>query len=243
MTAQTKYKAGNLNFGEYKLIYVNDTLDFLTMQKVIIDSFIDFVDDFIQPYGLEFCFEYFDRRTQLSLLNSEMEAFMLKLNRPNLSFLPIWSNTQEIEIEAISKKSIHLFVLSQLIKREKEENLYGLSHLSFQTGLFRLPEPTKERSFSLELENQINNSIIYPCISDDWFESPLKTIFLFPPIELNFSREPYSKAWSLSIISNWDIYSHQNQLGFKVLCKKINLLLQKGWELEFSSFKLESYEK
>jgi len=225
-----KFTEGNLNFGEFVFLFFDEKLNFIETQKHIVKSFFEFSDDFIKPYGIELCFELFYAENQLISTKTDYEAFLLKNQNQEVDFTPIWSKSKDLIFDNIDFETIIKFVLEK--NNEKTENNYlkGLSHLSFQTGLFKLPEKNQLKYFLLEKENQVNKTIDYQCFSEYWFEAPLKKLFVFPPIELNFSREPYSKAWSLHINLNWDIYSKKNEIGYKILSGKIEKLINLGWE-------------
>ena len=224
-----RFIEGNLSYGQFKFLFINEELSFIETQKHIVFSFFELANSFFMPYGVELCFEKFDPKTQLVLTKKEFEAFVLKTEHPHIDFSPIWTNSKEIISERIDIESVFAFVLKKNNENHDSETLTGLSHLSFQSGLFRLPEKNEAKMFFLEKENQIHNAIEHPCFSEEWFEAPLKKTFFFPPMELNFSREPYSKAWSLLISLNWDIYSLKNEQGFKLLSSKFELLLKNGW--------------
>lgn len=231
-----KFVERNLSHGEFRFEYFNEEYSFIESQRHVVDCFFTFAENFIKPYGVELCFEQFDPLTELPMTKKDFQALLLKIENPKLSFMPIWTNTEEILVSKIDKETVMKFVLNQNTQTEQNDSKTGLSHLSFQTGLFRLPTKIAARKFYLERENQIDSAIEYECVSDEWFESPLQKLFLFPPIEFNFSREPYSKVWSLLISLNWDMYSPKNKAGFDLLSEKISLLIESGWICEFSSF-------
>ncbi|ALO14053.1 hypothetical protein L21SP5_00374 [Salinivirga cyanobacteriivorans] len=226
-----KFVEGNLSYGQFRFEYFNEENSFIESQRHIANSFFAFADNYIKPYAIELCFKQFDSSTELPMAKKDYHAFLLKIENPKLSFMPIWSNTQEIYVSQINRDTVFQFVLEQNVGNIQNEPLTGMSHFSFQTGLFRLPTKIDARKFYLEKENQVHTAMEYPCISDTWFEAPLNHIFLFPPIELNFSREPYSKAWSLLIVLNWNMYSHQNEDGFKLLSHKFEVLEKLGWQI------------
>lgn len=163
------------------------------------------------------------------LTKEEFEPYLLQTHHPNIDFTPIFTKTKIIQVDQIDFDTVFNFVDNKTKFNKNLDFQTGLSLLSFQAGLFRLPQITNEKKFYLEKENQVQTAYEYECVSEEWFESPLKSPFMFPPIELNFSREPYSKAWRMSISLNWDIYSPKNEDGFAILSKKMNLLLNKGW--------------
>lgn len=229
-----KFVEGNLSHGQFRFEYFNEENSFIESQRHVVDCFFAFAENFIKPYGVELCFEQFDSSTELPMTNKDYQAFLLKIDNPKLSFMPIWTNTKEILVSKIDKETVMTFVLNQNTQTEQNDSKTGLSHLSFQTGLFRLPTKNEARKFYLEKENQIDSALEYECVLDEWFESPLQKVFLFPPIELNFSREKYSKAWSLLISLNWDMYSKNNDAGFQLLSQRIKLLIDNGWQLEYS---------
>lgn len=234
MNQQPKFKGGNLINGTYRLVFINDEMGFREIQTLIVSTFFDFMDNFIKPFGIELCFERFDLENQFVLTKEKFEPYLLKTHHPNIDFTPIFTNTKIIQTDKTDFDAVLNFVDIKTKTIENQNFLTGLSHLSFQTGLFRLPTKIAARKFYLEKENQIDSAIEYECVSDEWFESPMQKVFLFPPIELNFSREPYSKAWSLLISLNWDMYSKKNDAGFQLLSQKLNLLVDKGWQLEYS---------
>jgi len=234
MNQQPKFKEGNLSNGTYRLVFINDEMGFREIQTLIVSTFFDFMDNFIKPFGIELCFERFDLENQFVLTKEKFESYLLKTHHPNIDFTPIFTNTKIIQTDKTDFDAVLNFVDIKTKTIENQNFLTGLSHLSFQTGLFRLPTKIAARKFYLEKENQIDSAIEYECVSDEWFESPMQKVFLFPPIELNFSREPYSKAWSLLISLNWDMYSKKNDAGFQLLSQKLNLLVDKGWQIEYS---------
>jgi hypothetical protein len=233
LNQEPKYKEGNLSFGEYKFLYINEEMNFVAAQKFIVSTFFNFTENLIKPYSLDLCFEQFDPETQLPLTKKDYQAFMLKIENSNVCFLPIWTKTQEIEVRKVDEETVMEFIIEKNNKNKQNDFFMGLSHLSFQAGLFRLPQRVEAKKFFLEKENQISYAFEYPCISEEWFEAPLEKTFMFPPIELNFSREPYSRAWSLSINLNWDIYSEKNEKGFGLLSEKIKLMENNGWTKKF----------
>lgn len=226
---------GNLSNGEFKLLYINEEQCFIDMQNNIVTSFFEFADGLIVPYGLELCFERFDPEYHFLLSGEKAESYLLKTLHPNVDFTPIFSQTQTIETETINPRTVLDFIHQKTKQKENQNFLTALSHLSFQSGLFKLPEREPSKIFFLEKENQIGHMFEYPCISEDWFEAPLMNPFMFPPFELNFDREPYTKAWSLLISLNWDMYSRKNASGFGLLNNKISLLVSKGWIWENSN--------
>jgi hypothetical protein len=231
-----RFVEGNLSNGQLKFIFFNEEFSLIESQKHVVSSFFEFADNFIKPYGIELCFERFDLENQFVLTKEKFEPYLLKTHRPNIDFTPIFTKTKIIQTDKIDLQTVLDFVESKTEIVEIQNFMTGLSHLSFQSGLFRLPKMTNEKKFYLEKENQVQTYYEYECVSDEWFESPLKNPFMFPPIELNFSRDPYSKAWSLQVYLNWDMYSQKNKEGFDLLSKKINLLIKRGWVCEFSSF-------
>lgn len=230
-----KFVEGNLSNGELKLSYFNEELSFEEVQKQIVSSFFEFADGLIVPYGLELCFERFDRENHFLLSGEKAEPYLLKTLHPNVDFTPIFSQTQTIEIETINPATVLDFIHQKTMNQESQNSLTALSHLSFQSGLFKLPEREPSKKFFLEKENQIGHTFEYPCISEDWFEAPLMNPFMFPPFELNFDKDPYTKTWSLLISLNWDMYSRKHASGFGLLNKKISLLVRNGWVWENSS--------
>ncbi len=228
-----RFVEGNLSNGQFKFLFFNEEFSLIESQKHVISSFFKFADNFIKPYGIELCFERFDLENQFVLTKEKFEPYLLKTHRPNIDFTPIFTKTKIIQTDKIDLQTVLDFVESKTEIVEIQNFMTGLSHLSFQSGLFRLPNKLTQKKFYLEKENQVQSAYEYECVSDEWFESPLKNPFMFPPIELNFSRDPYSKAWSLQVYLNWDMYSKKNEDGFAILSEKINLLLHKGWENEF----------
>ena len=231
-----RFVEGNLSNGQLKFIFFNEKFSLIESQKHVVSSFFEFADNFIKPYGIELCFERFDLENQFVLTKEKFEPYLLQTHHPNIDFTLIFTNTKIIETDKTDFETVLNFVENKTKFIENQDIRTGLSHLSFQTGLFRLPTKIATRKFYLEKENQIDSVLEYECVSDEWFESPLKNPFMFPPIELNFSRDPYSKAWSLQVYLNWDMYSQKNKEGFDLLSKKINLLIKRGWVCEFSSF-------
>lgn len=224
-----RFVEGNLSNGQFKFIFFNEEFSLIETQKHIISSFFEFADNFIKPYGIELCFERYDIKNQVVLTKEEFEPYLLQTHHPNIDFTPIFTKTKMIQVDQIDFDTVLNFVDNKTKLIENQDFQKELSHLSFQSGLFRLPKMTNEKKFYLEKENQVQTAYKYECISEEWFESPLKSPFMFPPLELNFSRDPYSKAWSLQVDLNWDMYSKKNEDGFAILSKKMNLLLNKGW--------------
>jgi hypothetical protein len=231
-----RYVEGNLSNGQFKLMFFNEKFSMIESQKHVVSSFFEFADNFIKTYGIELCFEKFDLENQFVLTNQAFEPYLLQTHHLKIDYTPIFSNTKIIQTDKIDLQTVLDFVESKTKTVENQNFLTGLSHLSFQSGLFRLPTKIAARKFYLEKENKIQSAYEYECVSDEWFESPLNKPFMFPPFELNFSREPYSKAWSLLISLNWDMYSPKNKTGFDLLSEKISLLIKSGWICEFSSF-------
>jgi hypothetical protein len=230
-----RFIEGNLSNGQFKFVFFNDNFSWIESQKQIVASFFEFADNFIKPYGIELCFERFDLENQFVLTKEAFEPYLLQTHHFKIDYTPIFSNTKIIQPAKIDFETVLNFVESKTKTLENQNFLLGLSHLSFQSGLFLLPEKTTRKKFYLEKENQVHSAYEYECVSDEWFEAPLKETFMLPPIELNFDRDPYSKAWQLLISLNWDIYSQKNKNGFAILSQKIKLLLDSGWITEFLS--------
>lgn len=232
MKTKRIYKGGNYNFGEYQFSFKKNKNCLLETQKVVIESFFQFCDGFIIPYGVELCFKYFDCTIENQMSALGYQPYILKRNKPKLSFLPIFSKTIEISIQQMTQETV-LTNLTQIeSENEHAETIKGLAHLSFQAGAFRLPNKSSEKKFLLEGANSVNEYVEWDCISDEWFEAPLKEKCLYPPLEINFSYEPSFKLWHLKINLNWDIYSENNEVGFLMFFDKINILKKIGWIME-----------
>ncbi len=217
----------DLKCGEFWLEFnCIDDVDFLTHNNRLIRSFFLFIKDFLDPYSLNVGFSTFD---SYWMEDENLENYHLTLDKPHIKTSIDYIGTTIKEVEEINVLQI-ISLLDFIKQKNKDSNLIGVSYISCYSGLYYLPDKTKDTEFILYIgpggKNFDKNRPIFNGIG---IEAPLETFGdLWAPIEINFSNS-YNNL-KLSVNLNWDLYGKNNPKGYLMLQKALNSLIDAGWK-------------